>query len=144
VSKVAVTSYLGVAHPWFCDAMGHMNTRYYMAMFDDATFHVLGLIGGTHMQRSSDNGWADVRIELDLAGETLAGDLLTIRSWVSKIGRSSITTQHEMIGTLDQRKRARATVTTVHFNLATRKAAAVPDNIRSRAQTYASGSGEDS
>ena len=27
-----------VAHPWLCDIMGHMTTRHYTAIFDDASY----------------------------------------------------------------------------------------------------------
>ena len=30
-----------VAHPWMCDVLGHMTTRHYVAMFDDAAYHML-------------------------------------------------------------------------------------------------------
>ena len=33
--------YRGVAHPWLADVMGHMTTRHYVAMFDDASYHFL-------------------------------------------------------------------------------------------------------
>ena len=32
-----------VAHPWMCDVLGHMTTRHYVAMFDDAAYHMLYL-----------------------------------------------------------------------------------------------------
>jgi acyl-CoA thioester hydrolase len=30
-----------VMHPWMCDAMGHLTTRFYLALFDDASYHLL-------------------------------------------------------------------------------------------------------
>ena len=29
-------TYRGVAYPWLCDSMGHMNTQFYAAMYDSA------------------------------------------------------------------------------------------------------------
>ena len=29
-----------VAHPWMCDVLGHLTTRHYVAMFDDAAYHL--------------------------------------------------------------------------------------------------------
>ena len=35
-----------VAHPWMCDVLGHMTTRHYIAMFDDAAYHMLYTVFG--------------------------------------------------------------------------------------------------
>jgi len=35
-----------VAHPWMCDILGHMTTRHYVAMFDDAAYHMLYTVFG--------------------------------------------------------------------------------------------------
>jgi acyl-CoA thioesterase FadM len=35
-----------VSHPWQCDIMGHMTTRFYMAMFDDSSYHFLHHVFG--------------------------------------------------------------------------------------------------
>ena len=31
----------GVAQPWQCDVLGHLTTRFYVALFDDASYHFL-------------------------------------------------------------------------------------------------------
>ena len=31
-----IETWRGMAHPWNCDTMGHMNTRFYAAIYDDA------------------------------------------------------------------------------------------------------------
>ena len=36
-----IETWRGMAHPWNCDTMGHMNTRFYAAIYDDASFHFL-------------------------------------------------------------------------------------------------------
>lgn len=38
--------YRGVVHPWLCDAMGHLTTRHYLAMFDDAIYHLYQQVFG--------------------------------------------------------------------------------------------------
>ncbi len=35
-----------VAHPWMCDVLGHMTTRHYVAMFDDAAYHMFYTVFG--------------------------------------------------------------------------------------------------
>ena len=35
-----------VAHPWMCDVLGHLTTRFYVGMFDDASYHLLHAVFG--------------------------------------------------------------------------------------------------
>ncbi|MEM1112949.1 MAG: acyl-CoA thioesterase, partial [Pseudomonadota bacterium] len=51
----------GVAYPWYCDGMGHVATRYYTGWFDDASCHLLAMVGGDMVSLADDSlGWADV------------------------------------------------------------------------------------
>ncbi|WP_348629008.1 acyl-CoA thioesterase [Mesorhizobium sp. YM1C-6-2] len=127
-----VITYVGVAHPWMCDTMGHMNVRHYMAMFDDASFQLLGRLTGVEKDRSL--GWADVRHEIEYRHETPAGTLITIRSQVTRIGRTSVTYRHVMAGSLEGELHAEATVTSVRFDLVARKSLAVDADLRQRAE----------
>ncbi len=51
----------GVAYPWLCDSMGHMNTQHYCALFYGATFHFLALMGGPRHLKESQRGWVDAK-----------------------------------------------------------------------------------
>jgi acyl-CoA thioester hydrolase len=115
LSGRGIETYLGIAHPWMCDAMGHLNVRHYVAMFDDASFQLLGRIAGAGAPPTL--GWADVRMEIDYTHETAAGTLVTVSSFVEKIGKSSLTYAHEMRGTLDGVLHARMRTVTVRFAL---------------------------
>ncbi|WDZ81011.1 acyl-CoA thioesterase (plasmid) [Ensifer adhaerens] len=128
----ALTTHVGVAHPWMCDTMGHMNVRHYAAMFDDASFQLLGHIAG--VETESGRGWADVRSEVEYKHETKAGALITIRSRVIKLGRSSVTFEQVMSGTLDGVVHAVNRTTTVRFDLEARAAIALEPEARMRAE----------
>jgi acyl-CoA thioester hydrolase len=130
--KEGVVTYVGVAHPWMCDAMGHVNVRHYMAMFDDASFQLLGKLTGVEMDKSL--GWADVRHEIEYRHETVAGTLVTIHSRVAKIGRTSVTYRHVLTGSLEGELHAEATVTSVRFHLTARKSLELGADIRRRAE----------
>ncbi len=130
MSEDGVITFVGVAHPWMCDAMGHMNVRHYAAMFDDASFQLLGQIGGPEQ---TGLGWADAKLEIEFRHETTAGTLLTIRSHVEKIGNSSISYAHVMRGTLDGVLHATARTVTVRFDLQARSKAALDAELRTRA-----------
>ena len=68
----------GIAQPWECDVMGHLTTRFYVAMFDDASYHALyEIFGWTILSHESRRyGWADVRHVIEYKAEVSAGDVL--------------------------------------------------------------------
>jgi acyl-CoA thioester hydrolase len=132
-----LTTYVGVVHPWLCDTMGHMNVRHYMGMFDDASFHMLGHLTGVEKDKSI--GWADVRYEIDFKHETQAGTLITVRSHVVRIGRSSVGYVHVLAGTLEGEVHAEAKVTTVRFDLVARKSIELDAETRARAEALLAG-----
>ena len=135
MSKSLVT-FVGVAHPWMCDVMGHMNVRHYAAMFDDASFQLLGHIAAQDGNQAAATGWADVRTEIDYRHETRAGSLITIRSHVVKIGRTSVTFEQVMSGSLDGIVRASSRTTSVRFDLVARASVALDEPMRDRAAAY--------
>lgn len=130
-------TFAGVVHPWMCDAMGHLNVRHYVGMFDDASFQLLGRVAGPESHPSY--GWADVRMEVEYKHETPVGKLVTIRSHVESVGSSSLTYVHEMSGTLDDRLHARMRTVTVRFDLSARAKRPLDDGERERALALGSG-----
>lgn len=127
-----LVTFVGVAHPWMCDVMGHMNVRHYAAMFDDASFQLLGHIAGQDTNEGS-VGWADVRTEIDYKHETRPGSLITVRSHVIKVGRTSVAFEQVMSGSLDGIVHAVARTTSVRFDLAARASIALDEAMRGRA-----------
>ena len=87
-----------VAHPWMCDVLGHMTTRHYVAMFDDAAYHMLYTVFGWIGASDAENkiAWADVQHVIDYKAEVSVGDVLEIDSKLTKIGNKSITIHYEM------------------------------------------------
>jgi acyl-CoA thioester hydrolase len=127
-----LVTFVGVAHPWMCDVMGHMNIRHYAGMFDDASFQLLGHVAGKIPDGGF--GWADVRSTTEYKQEVPAGDLLTIRSHVLKVGRSSITFRQMMAGSLDGELRAVNEVTSVYFDKVARRSTELGSDMRVRAE----------
>ncbi|MBX5013669.1 acyl-CoA thioesterase [Rhizobium lentis] len=123
-----------VAQPWQCDAMNHMNVRHYSAIFDDASSHFVGQLGGGVEELSSaELGWADVRHVVEFRDEVKAGSLLTVSTRVLKIGRTSLTFCHDLKG-LNQNLHATMEVVSVMFDLRARGATSLPGNIRAAAE----------
>lgn len=123
-----------VAQPWLCDAMGHMNVRFYAAFFDDASSHFVGSLGGGVDQLAPAHlGWADVRHVVEFREEVRSGGLLTICSRVIKVGRTSLTFRHDLTGPTGN-LHATMEVVSVMFDLSKRATFALPDNIRRAAE----------
>ncbi|PWE17795.1 acyl-CoA thioesterase [Marinicauda salina] len=126
----------GVAHPWLCDVMGHMTTRHYVAMFDDASYHFLyEVFGWTGREAAAGGlGWADVHHEIDYKAEVAAGDLLAVDAAVERVGTKSLTVRFEMRNLSKATVAAVLTSTAVCFDMSERKAAAIPDDWRKAAE----------
>lgn len=128
----------GIAHPWECDVMGHLTTRFYMTMFDDASYHFLYEVFGWTISghESSKFGWADVRHVIEYKAEVTAGDVLEIRAQLQKIGTKSCTVLFEMINLANNDVAATLESVGVYFDLEKRKAIPLTDAMRVRAQPY--------
>lgn len=123
-------TFRGVAHPWLCDAFGHLNARHHMAMFDDAGFHFLHmLVAAAGAARDPRLGWADVSLKATLRTETPLGGLVVIRSQLLKLGRTSVTYRHEMRSADDDRLHSECECVTVRFDLDARKACPLPAGL---------------
>ncbi|WP_373003947.1 acyl-CoA thioesterase [Hyphomonas sp.] len=128
--------YKGVAHPWLCDVMGHMTTRHYVAMFDDASYHFLSEVFGWAPGTAGGPGWADVKHTIAYKDEVAAGDLLEVRGSLAKIGGKSITVDYELHNLTKRVIAASLESISVYFDLTTRQAITIPDALRTRTQAF--------
>jgi acyl-CoA thioester hydrolase len=130
-----------VAHPWMCDVIGHLTTRYYVAMFDDASYHflftVFGWSGST--DETGERGWVDVRHVIEYKAEVSAGSLLEIRACLLKIGGKSITIRYEMVNLGSGEVAATLECVCVLFDMNARKALLLTDQLREMASQYIEG-----
>ncbi len=127
-----------VAHPWMCDVLGHLTTRFYVGMFDDASYHLLhALFGWTGA--SDDAGktaWVDARHIIEYQAEVTAGELLEIRACLIRIGTKSITASYEMTILGNNETAATMEVIYVLFDLEKRKGLALTDELREKASKH--------
>ena len=128
----------GVAHPWQCDVLGHLTTRFYVAMFDDASYHLLhALFGWTGASDHEGNlGWADVQHVINYEAEVAAGELLEVSAWVTKLGGKSMGVRYEMTNVGKQERAASLDCTMVLFDLKARKAVTIPNDLRAQAEVH--------
>lgn len=122
----------GVVMPWQCDHFGHMNVRWYGHAFDDSGFHIWTLIGialkdiearGVHTVVAS--------ARTDFVRELKAGELFVIRSGFTRVGTKSCSYRQKMFNADSGDLHAVNEVVEVFFDPVTRKAAPMPDDVRS-------------
>ncbi|MFO0996205.1 MAG: acyl-CoA thioesterase [Alphaproteobacteria bacterium] len=127
-----VETWRGVAYPWFCDSLGHMNTQFYQMMFDGATFHFLSLIASYNALAGQQRSWADVRYTTEYKHEIRAGALLIVRSHLVRVGTKSVEFMHTMSNAETDALHATCSGVSVLFDLAARKALALDEAMRAR------------
>jgi acyl-CoA thioester hydrolase len=127
-----IECYRGVAYPWHCDSMGHMNTQFYAAMYDSATFHFLSRLAPYGELEQRKLGWADARQLIEYKQEVRAGALIVIRSVLRQLGNKSVECLHEMRNAETDVLHSTSENVVVLFDLAKRAAAPLDDDIRRR------------
>jgi len=128
-----ILTYLGTIYPWHCDHMGHMNVMWYVGKFDEATWQFFANFG-LHSSRLKQEGIGLVAVEqrIEYKRELVAGDVISIRSAFHEVREKAALFSHEMINQQTQEVAARTFLTGVCIDLATRRARALPADIRER------------
>ncbi len=128
----SIETYRGVAYPWNCDSMGHMNTQFYAALYDGASFHFLGMLAPYGELKKSGLGWADVRQLIEYKHEVPSGSLLVVRTTLKRLGTKSVEYLHEIRNAESDVLHSTSEQVTVLFDLNRRAAAPLDDAIRLR------------
>ena len=135
-----VICYRGIAHPWLCDRLGHLNTRHYFAALDDAMNHFFSFLG---FEQTDDAGWADVSHSITYKTEIRAGKLFHVESALVELRSKAITYKQLILLTDTREVAAECISTTVLFDIINRKAMSVPDIIKENSLPYLLPSGVD-
>jgi acyl-CoA thioester hydrolase len=122
-----------VAHPWYCDANAHLNTRFFQGFFDDATQHLLALCGHGRQAQGGDIGVVDARCAMEYKAEVAPGALIVVTSGFKALGGKSFTSLHEMRSVDGATLLATCEIVSVFFDLGARKAVAMTEDFRARA-----------
>ncbi len=143
VSTSWTLTHRGTVYPWHCDHMGHMNVQWYVGKFDEATWQLLGLLGLTMARFTEDAfGMAAVDQRVQYRRELHPGDLLAIRSTVLRVSEKSIAFTHEMTNDATGEVAATTTLVGVALDATTRRARALPSDVRERAAAMIGEPGE--
>ncbi|MFT5113743.1 MAG: acyl-CoA thioester hydrolase [Parasphingorhabdus sp.] len=130
----------GVIHPWYCDAFGHMNVRWYAHFFDDAAFHIWPAYWGSHQKMQSEFGIHTVtgRVTTEFQKEMLGGDLILVDCEILRIGGKTATFMERMLHIDTLEVHATYEITEVFFDPQTRQSANMPEPIRDALQQHSS------
>jgi acyl-CoA thioester hydrolase len=134
-----LVTYRGAVYPSQCDHMGHMNVASYVAKFDEATWQLLTAIGLTPSRlRTERLGMAGVEQHIEYKRELFPGDVVTVTSRVIEVKEKALRFAHEMRNDETGEVAARTVLVAVHLDAATRKARALPSDVRERASAMIS------
>ena len=115
------------------DLMGHMNVRWYIALFDEAAWHFFDSIGmdKTYFEGEQAGGFALEQFIRYLA-EVRAGETIAIR--IRVLGRSAkrIHVMHFMINETTNKLAATMEVLGAHADMTVRRTSPYPPHIASR------------
>lgn len=134
-----IETFRGVVYPWFCDFMGHMNTQFYCTLFDGATLHFLAEVAKRSELQAIECGWVDLRQVIEYKHEVRSGELLLIRTQMTKVGNSSLGFLHEMRDTETETLRATSEHVVALFSLTERKSTPLRPEARQRATDLLNG-----
>ena len=116
--------------------MGHMNVSSYVAKFDEATWQLFTAIGLTPSRlRKEKIGMAGVEQHIEYKRELYAGDVVTVTSTVLEVKEKVVRFAHEMKNDETGEIAARTVLVAVHLDMSTRKARAMPSDVRDRARS---------
>ncbi|MDH4188964.1 MAG: acyl-CoA thioesterase [Betaproteobacteria bacterium] len=125
----------GAVYPWQCDHMGHMNVMWYVGKFDEGTWNLFSMLGVTpSFLREHHRGMAAVQQDITYRRELHAGDVIVVRSAMLEVRDKALKFVHEMKNDHTGEIAAVCVLTGVHTDAKTRKACALPEDVRRRAR----------
>ena len=123
-------TYRGTVYPWHCDHMQHMNVMWYAGKFDEATWHLLSLMGLTPSAlREHHRGMVAVEQHITYKRELVSGDIISIRSGVLEIKEKSVRFFHEMRNDETGEVAAVTLLTGVYIDAQARRACRFPEAV---------------
>jgi acyl-CoA thioester hydrolase len=130
-----IQTHQGIAYPWQCDHMGHMNVMWYVGKVDEATWQLVAHLGLTpSFLRQQQRGMAAVQQEITYRRELRAGDLITIASQVLEIREKVLRFSHDMRNVETDEVAATTTLTGVYLDTQLRTSRPFPPAVLERAR----------
>jgi acyl-CoA thioester hydrolase len=121
----------GIVMPAHCDVYGHMNVRYYAALFDEAGWHMLGkagiTLGDLHAQGL---GSVVATLTIDFHHELKAGELTVVSGAFTKVGDKSFSYEMRLHAADSMTHCATQKTVEVCFDTRARRSAPLPEAVR--------------
>ena len=124
--------------PTDCDFLGHMNVSKYFATCSDAVGSLQSELGLTSQDICEGRrlSFAVVRAESDFKAELHAGDVIYMMTDILELGTKSATFRHRLYRGSDKTLAFETLFKAAMFNLGTRRAEAIPEDVREKALAY--------
>lgn len=116
-----------------CDQMGHLTTRVYTALFDEASYELIKACG---YQVDAEQGFVDLELNMKFIAEIKEGGKFYIKSGIVKLGNSSFTAIHYMYNTDDDSLISICEEKAVIFDLKKRKSKPMTEEFRKMASEF--------
>ncbi|MDJ0757275.1 MAG: thioesterase family protein [Ardenticatenaceae bacterium] len=123
-------TYRGFVYPWHIDHIGHMNVQFYVARFDEASWHFLAHYGITPSYlKENQRGMAAAEQTIKYQKEVLAGSLLVIRTELVAVRPKVLKYRHVMFDGATNEQVAEMLLTAIHIDTTLRKSCPLPPDI---------------
>lgn len=126
----------GIVSPSECGPDGRITDRFFIARFSDAAPHIWDYAGlTTTWLNDHDYGRVAVEIRLTPGDRLKTGDLVVVESGLTAIGNRTFSLRHTVIEPKTGKIAAIGDAVVLAMDLKTRKAVAIPDEIRRTAES---------
>ncbi|WP_416899982.1 MAG: acyl-CoA thioesterase [Minwuia sp.] len=127
-----------IVDPSDCDFLGHMNVSRYFAACSDGVLAIQSEMGLTARDMRSGRrlSFAVVNANSDFRAELAAGDAIRLETEILELGEKTITFRHRLYRCEDNALAFETRFKCVMFDLAARRSAVVPDDVRAAAAPF--------
>ena len=134
-AEKVIETYRGVVYPWQMDHMDHMNVQFYVACFDEATWHLFAALGMTPGYfKENRRGMAALEQRTQYKRELHPGALIRITSELLEMKPKTIRFLHRMYDVENGEEVATSELVGAHIDTDARKALAFgPDLVKRQA-----------
>ena len=130
-----IKTYQGTIYPWNCDHMNHMNVKFYVEKFDEATWNFFALLGLTSKYlRENNRGMVALEQNIKYKKEVFAGDNIYCESEVIEIKEKIIRFKHIMKDLETKENVSETELVGLHIDTEKRKGIIIPDFVKLNSQ----------
>ena len=125
-----IKTYQGTIYPWNGDHMNHMNVKFYVEKFDEATWNLFTYLGlSSNYLRENKKGMVALEQNIKYQKEVFAGENIYIESEVIEIKGKIIRFKHDMHNLESNEKVAETIITGLQIDHEKRKGVMIPEFV---------------